>query len=163
MRRSPQLTSLVAAFALAACGDAQVANDAPAGSAAVSAANAAEAPAAQSGGDAPSGNASWGAAEPEDEASHRGVDFIMFNHTGRTITAIAIRPDEGPLDPGVPENPWSDNILVQSEVPDGQRSAAHYEPDIELCTWQVRATFEDGRTLAYPTTNLCETIRVDLR
>ena len=156
MHRSTSWPLLVAAFALAGCGEAQVAEEAPTG-------NAAGAPAAQAEGASASGNASWGAAQPEDEASHRGIDFIAFNRTGRTITAITIRPDEGPLDPGVPENPWGENILVQSELADGQRSAAHAEPDIELCTWQVRATFEDGRTQAYPTVNLCETLRVDLR
>lgn len=162
MRHSPRLPLLFAAFTLAGCAEAQVGNNA-AGSAAMSAGNAAEAPAAQANGAAPSGNAAWGAPQPDDEASHRGIDFIVFNRTGRTITAIAIRPDEGPLDPGVPDSPWGENILVQREVPDGQRSATHFEPDIELCTWQVRATFESGRTRAYPTVNLCETIRVDLR
>ena len=37
------------------------------------------------------------------------------------------------------------------------------EPDIELCAWEIRITFEDGQTRDYPTVNLCETIRVDLR
>jgi hypothetical protein len=119
--------------------------------------------AAVAGQGAPSGSASWGAAEPEDEASHRGLDFIAFNRTGRTVAALALRPDEGPLDPGVPEAPWSDNVLTQPELPDGQRAAAHYEADIELCTWQLRATFADGASRDYPTVNLCETIRVDLR
>lgn len=109
------------------------------------------------------GNASWGAAEAEDEASHRGIDFIVFNRTGRSITGIAIRPDEGPLSPGAPETPWGDNVLTQRELPDGQRAAAHKEADIEICRWQIRATFAGGETRAFPTVNLCETIRVDLR
>jgi hypothetical protein len=163
MHRSPRLTSLFAAFALTACGQAQVGNDDAPADATLSAGNAAQASTAQAGGAEPSGNASWGEPEPDDEASHRGVDFIVFNRTGRTITAVAIRPDEGPLDPGVPENPWSENILVQQELPAGTRSAAHAEPDIELCTWEIRATFDDGQTRDYPTMNLCETIRVDLR
>ncbi len=112
---------------------------------------------------AASGNGLWGVAEAEDEASHRGVDFIAFNRTGRTVTALSIRPDEGPLAPGAAEDPWSANILSQPELPDGQRAAAHYEPDVELCRWQVRATFADRKTRDYPATNLCETIRVDLR
>ena len=157
MQRSTSWSLLVAALALAAaCGEAPVASDAPAG-------NAGEPPAAQAEGGVPSGNASWGEPQPEDEASHRGIDFIAFNRTGRTITAVAIRPDEGPPDPGVPENPWSEDVLIQSALPDGQRSAIHFEPDIELCTWQVRATFENGETRDYPTVDLCETIRVDLR
>ena len=161
MRHSPPLASLFAAFALAACGEAQVGNDP--GSETRVAGQVAEAPAAPANEAAPSGNAAWGEAEPDDEASHRGLDFIVFNRTGRTIRAISIRPDEGPLDPGVPGPPWGENILVQGELPDGQRAASHYEADLELCTWQVRATFEDGLTRDYPTVNLCETIRVDLR
>lgn len=163
MRRSPRLTSLFAAFALAACGQAQVGDEEAAANATLSAGNAARASPAQADGAELSGNASWGEPEPDDEASHRGVDFIVFNRTGRTITAVAIRPDEGPLDPGVPENPWGENILVQQELPPGIRSAAHAEPDIELCTWEIRATFDDGQIRDYPTMNLCETIRVDLR
>lgn len=114
-------------------------------------------------GAAQAGNASWGAAEAEDEASHRGIDFIAFNRTGRTITGIAIRPDEGPPSPGAAETPWGDNVLTQRELPDGQRAAVHKEADIEICTWQIRATFEGGRTRDFPSVNLCETIRVDLR
>ncbi len=109
------------------------------------------------------GNTLWNVAEAEDEASHRGIDFIAFNRTGQTVVALSIRPDEGPLDAGVPENGWSENVLTQPELPDGQRAAAHFEADIEICRWQVRATLADGRTRDYPTVNLCEAIRVDLR
>lgn len=109
------------------------------------------------------GNALWGVAEAEDEASHRGIDFIAFNRTGRTVTGIAIRPDEGPLAPGAPETPWGDNVLTQRELPDGQRAAVHKEADIELCSWQIRVTFADRQTRDLPAVNLCETIRVDLR
>lgn len=161
MRHASQTTVLVALLALAACGEAPLANRSPGADLAEPAGNAAEAPPTEDA--SPSGNASWAAAQPDDEPSHRGVDFIAFNHTGRSITAIAVRPDEGPLDPGVPENPWGENVLVQSELPDGQRSAVHLEPDIELCTWQIRATFDDGDTRDYPTVDLCETVRVDLR
>ena len=124
---------------------------------------AAAAPAQGRAGNAASANGLWGVAEAEDEASHRGVDFIAFNRTGRTITALSLRPDERPSEPGTPQDPWSANVLAQAELPDGQRAAAHYESDIELCRWQVRATFADRETRDYPSVNLCETIRVDLR
>jgi len=94
---------------------------------------------------------------------NQGLDFIAFNRTGKTVASLSIRPDEGPLAPGAAENPWSDNVLVQSDLPDGQRVAAHYEADIELCRWQLRVTFADRKTRDYPGVNLCETIRVDLR
>jgi hypothetical protein len=163
MHRSPRLASLFAILALTACGEAQLGNNAAAANRVISDGDPAQPPPGQSDGGALNGNASWGEPQPDDEASHRGIDFIIFNHTGRTITAVAIRPDEGPLDPGVPENPWGENILVQRELPAGQRAAAHAEPDIELCTWEIRVTFEDGETRVHPTVNLCETIRVDVR
>ena len=105
----------------------------------------------------------WGVAEEEDAASHRGIDFLAFNRTGRTVTALSIRPDEGEPGAGTPEDPWSANILAQRELPDGTRAAAHFEADIELCRWQLRATFADRQTRDYPAVNLCNTIRVDLR
>ena len=105
----------------------------------------------------------WGVVEEEDAASHRGVDFIAFNRTGRTVTALAIRPEEGEPGVGTPADPWSANILTQRELPDGTRAAAHFEADIELCRWQLRATFADRQTRDYPAVDLCNTIRVDLR
>jgi len=108
-------------------------------------------------------NGLWGVVEEEDAASHRGVDFIAFNRTGRTLTALAIRPEEGEPGVGTPADPWSANILAQRELPDGTRAAAHYEADIELCRWQLRATFADRQTRDYPAVDLCNTIRVDLR
>jgi hypothetical protein len=176
MHRTPFLLTAAAVWALAACtqsapGNAPAAapGNAPAaapGNAPAPAAPAAPAPPAagnSSGNEAATANSLWGVAEEEDAASHRGIDFVAFNRTGQTVTALSIRPDEGPLDPGAQETPWSANILAQRELPDGTRAAAHYEADIELCRWQLRATFAGGRTRDYPAVNLCDTIRVDLR
>lgn len=156
MRWSPLILPAASALALAACNPSPPANNSAAGGNAAAAAATAQAHADN----AASANGLWGAAEEEDEASHRGIDFIAFNRTGRTLTAIALRPDEGP---GAPENAWSANALTQRELPDGQRAAVHYEADIELCRWQVRVTFADRQTRDYPAIDLCGTIRVDLR
>jgi hypothetical protein len=149
-----------AILALMACN-----GSSPSNASAQTGGNAAAPAPAQASASAPAdtGNGLWGLAEPEDEASHRGIDFIAFNRSGRTVTSLSIRPDEGPLAPGAPETPWSANILAQAELPDGQRAAAHFEADIELCRWQLRATFAGRQTRDYPAVNLCETIRVDLR
>ncbi|HEY5711981.1 MAG TPA: hypothetical protein VIT38_08805 [Allosphingosinicella sp.] len=160
MRRTPLFGMAAAMLALTACNQSlPPGNSAEAGGNAAAPAVAAR----NSAGDPASDNSLWGVAEEEDAASHRGMDFIAFNRTGRTVTALSVRPDEGPLDPGAAETPWSDNVLSQSELADGTRAAAHYEADIELCRWQVRATFADGATRDYPGVNLCEAIRVDLR
>src|SRR5690349_16793021 len=101
-----------AALALTACAQSAPSGNAAAGAnAAGPAAAVPSAPAAGNGakdvapavqneaGAAVPANGLWGVAEAEDEASHRGIDFIAFNRTGRTVTALALRPDEGPLEP----------------------------------------------------------------
>lgn len=169
MRRKPYIVAAAFILGLAACNPSSPSTRPAEAERNVAAAPAATAPAAagaavQSNAAGPaSGNGLWGVAEAEDEASHRGIDFIAFNRTGRTITSLSLRPDEGPLEPGAAEDPWSGNVLAQAELPDGQRAAAHHEADIELCRWQMRATFADRKTRDYPSLNLCETIRVDLR
>jgi hypothetical protein len=169
MRITPLVVIVAAMFALTACNQSSPPDksaEAPRKAAAPPAPPDPAAPAASArpgAATAASDNGLWGVAEAEDEASHRGLDFIAFNRTGQTVTALAVRPEEERLAPGAPQDPWSANVLAQSELPDGQRAAAHYEADIELCRWQLRATFAGGKTRDYPGTNLCETIRVDLR
>ena len=175
MRHMPSIVTIAALLALAACTQAPPSNASAdaGGNAAAPAPAPTSAPAAPTplpaqanaadAGNTVTGNGLWGVAEEEDEASHRGMDFIAFNRTGRTIAALALRPDEGPLSPGTPEDPWSANVLAQTELPDGQRAAAHYEADVEICRWQLRVTFADRKTRDYPAVNLCDTVRVDLR
>ena len=169
MRLTPLIVTAASLVALAACTQSAPGNApaAPApGNAPAPAAPAAPpepVPGNSTANEAAPANGLWGVAEAEDEASHRGIDFIAFNRTGRTLTGLAIRPDEGPPDAGAEETPWSDTILAQSELPDGSRAAAHFEADIELCRWQLRATFADRGTRDYPAVDLCNTIRVDLR
>ena len=166
MHRTPFVLT-AALCALAACTQSAPGNApaAPPGNAPEPAPPAAPAPPAGNGAAnaAAPANGLWGVAEEEDAASHRGIDFVAFNRTGRTITALAIRPEEGEPAVGTPEDPWSANVLTQRELPDGVRAAAHFEADIELCRWQLRATFADRRTRDYPAVDLCNTIRVDLR
>lgn len=84
------------------------------------------------------------------------LDFIVVNRTGRTIVDLSITPSGE-------DSEWSDDILVQAEVPSGERAAASYTRDVELCRWDLRATFADGRRQRWPRINLCDTIRVVLR
>ena len=97
-------------------------------------------------------------AEPEGRelaAGAANLDFIIVNRTGRTIEALSISP--------AGEESWSDDILAQRDVPDGERAAASYTRDVELCRWDVRVTFEGGDRRSWPAVDLCGTIRVELR
>ena len=165
MHRTPFVLTAATLCALTACNRSAPANApaAPPDNAPAPAAPAAPAPGNSAGNQTAAANGLWGVAEEEDAASHRGIDFIAFNRTGRTVTGLAIRPDEGPLAAGAEETPWGDNILAETEVPDGTRVAAHFVPDIEICRWQLRVTFADRQTRDYPAVDLCNTIRVDLR
>jgi hypothetical protein len=99
------------------------------------------------------GDASHGC-ELEEGAAN--LDFIVVNRTAETLVGLAITPTgEG--------SGWSDDILVQDEVPPGERAAASYTRDIELCRWDLRATYQSGRRQSWPAIDLCETVRVVLR
>lgn len=95
----------------------------------------------------------YGTELPEGAAN---LDFILVNRTGQTITAINITPSGE-------ESAWSIDILVQRDVPSGERAAVSYTRDIELCRWDVRATFSNGERRTWPLINLCRTVRVELR
>ena len=167
MRLTPFIITAATLFALTACNRAPAPNGSAGAGGNAAAPSAPAAPAAPAPGNSAATegatNTLWGVAEAEDEASHRGIDFIAFNRTGKTVTALSIRPQEGEPGIGTPEDPWSSNVLTQTELPDGTRAAAHFEADIELCRWQLRVTFADRQTRNYPAVDLCNTIRVDLR
>ena len=83
------------------------------------------------------------------------LDFIIVNRTGQTIREVSISP--------AGEESWSDNLLAAREVPPDERAAAAYTRDVELCSWDVRVTYEGGHRQSWPRINLCDTIRVELR
>ena len=89
-------------------------------------------------------------------AGAANLDFIIVNRTRKTVVGLSITPTGERAG-------WSDDILVQTEVPPGERAAASYTRDIELCRWDIRATYSDRRQQTWRGINLCDTIRVVLR
>jgi len=96
---------------------------------------------------------SYGAELPDGAAN---LDFIAVNRTGRTITVLTITPSDE-------DSQWSEDVLVPDDLPDGERGAASYTRDVELCRWDLRATYEGGRTQVWRRIDLCATTRVVLR
>lgn len=94
----------------------------------------------------------YGRELPETAAN---LDFIIVNKTGQTIVRLEISP--------AGDESWSDNILVQRDVPPDERAAASYTRDVELCRWDIRVTYEGGNRQSWPRVDLCETVRVELR
>jgi len=95
----------------------------------------------------------YGRELPEGAAN---LDFVLVNRTGQTITAVNITPSGE-------EAPWSDDILVQREVPSGERAAVSYTRDVELCRWDIRVTYSNAQRRTWPLIDLCRTVRVELR
>jgi len=83
------------------------------------------------------------------------LDFVIVNRTGQTIIALGISPQG--------EEDWTGNLLHHRDVPPDERAAASFSRDVELCRWDIRATFEGGRRQSWPGINLCDTVRVELR
>jgi hypothetical protein len=112
---------------------------------------------------AATGNAAAPAPAAEDEGTggrelaegSANLDFIIVNHTGQTITALSISPHG--------EESWTPDILVPRDVPSDERGAASFSRDVEICSWDVRATYEGGHRQSWPGVNLCDTVRVELR
>jgi hypothetical protein len=100
----------------------------------------------------PEGDPMSGTELPEGSAN---LDFIVVNRTGQTITALSISP--------AGEESWSDNLIGDREVPPDERAAAAYTRDVELCSWDVRVTYEGGHRQSWPHINLCDTVRIELR
>ena len=88
----------------------------------------------------------------EDSAN---LDFILVNHTGQTITALSISPQG--------EESWTPDILVPRDLPTNERGAVSFSRDVEICSWDIRATYEGGHRRSWPHVDLCNTVRVELR
>lgn len=114
---------------LAACADATPSRQA----------SAASQPVPSSGTAPPVCDESHGRDLPEGAAN---LDFIVFNRTGRTITALSISP--------AGKDSCSVNLLTHPEVASGERAAAAYSRDVELCTWDVRVPTKAAEPLRDP-------------
>ena len=101
----------------------------------------------------PNANDHVGGRELAEEASN--LDFIVVNRTGHKIIGLSIKPFD--------DNHWSNNVLAGRDVPDKERAAATYSRDVEICRWDLKATFDNGTARVFPNFNLCDTVRVELR
>jgi hypothetical protein len=159
---------LVLCCSLCGCGNPAPKGDAAANAAAVAplnrsgagakpaeTANAAAPPASAANAAAPAAAEDEGTGGRELAEGSANLDFIIVNHTRRTITALSISPHG--------EASWTPDILVPRDVPSDERGAASFSRDVEICSWDVRATYEGGHRQSWPGVNLCDTVRVELR
>jgi hypothetical protein len=135
------------ALALAGCGQPAATNNATAPAADANAA----APAA------PAENAAGGEATEEAAAPAAGQaqqNFTLVNNTGHIVMTLNVSPSN--------ENAWGPDILGTDTLANGQTASVSFSRGQEQCTWDIRATYDDGDTTDARGVNLCQIATVTL-
>jgi hypothetical protein len=140
-------------LALAACGG-NAQKSAPAANDTNAAAPAEEAPAnATDENEAAADEAGAGEAQGQGQAGSR-QDFNIVNNTGHTVMTLNVSPSDS--------NQWGPDILGTGTLPNGQQGEVTFARGQEQCSWDLRATFDDGSTGDWRGVNLCQTTTVTL-
>jgi len=137
------------AFVLAGCNVQTNAGPKPADNAAAPAANAAApAPAAPApaapGGGTPS-------AEVQGQAQQ---NFTVVNNTGHVVVTLNVSPSN--------ENSWGPDILGRDVLANGESAAITFPRGETQCSWDIKATYDDGDTTDMRGVNLCTVATVTL-
>jgi len=136
---------LASAFAFAGCNNAASTNNAaaPANTAA---------PAAPA---APAGNAGGEATEAAAPAADQtNQNFTLVNNTGHTVVTLNVSPNT--------EDQWGPDILGVDTLANGQTATVTFPRGEEQCSWDIRATYDDGDTTDARGVNLCQITTVTL-
>ena len=134
---------LASALALAACNNGGGTNNAaPANNAAAAPA----APAENAGGAAPE------AAAPAGDQTNQ--NFTLINNSGHTVMTLNVSPSN--------EDSWGPDILGSNTVANGASGTVTFPREAEQCSWDIRATYDDGDTTDVRGVNLCQISTVTL-
>lgn len=132
------------ALAIAGC------NNAAENKAAPAAENAA-APAAPAEGNATEAGGGEAAAPAAGQAQQ---NFTVVNNTGHTVMTLNVSPSN--------ENAWGPDILGSNVLANGQTASVTFPRGEEQCSWDIRATYDDGDTTDARGVNLCQVATVTL-
>lgn len=133
------------ALALAGCNSNAAENKAPA------AAENAAAPAAPAEGNATEGEGGEAAAPAAGQAQQ---NFTVVNNTGHTVMTLNVSPSN--------ENAWGPDILGSDVLANGQTASVTFPRGVEQCSWDIRATYDDGDSTDARGVNLCQVATVTL-
>jgi hypothetical protein len=133
------------ALAIAGCSKAAENKAAPADS------NAA-APAAPAEGNAAGGATGGEAAAPA--AGQAQQNFTVVNNTGHTVMTLNVSPSN--------ENSWGPDILGSDVLANGQSASVTFPRGEAQCSWDIKATYDDGDTTDARGVNLCQVATVTL-
>jgi hypothetical protein len=136
------------AFVLAGCNVQTTTGPKPADNAAAPAANAAApapaAPAAPAGGGTPS-------AEVQGAAQQ---NFTIQNNTGHVVVTLNVSPSN--------ENSWGPDILGRAVLANGESAQITFPHGETQCSFDIKATYDDGDTTDMRGVNLCTVATVTL-
>lgn len=137
---------LASALAIAGCNKAESpaapANDANAAAPATPAENAAGGEATEEG----------AAAAPA--AGQAQQNFTVINNTGHIVMTLNVSPSN--------ENAWGPDILGSNVLANGQSASVSFPRGETQCSWDIKATYDDGDTTDARGVNLCQIATVTL-
>lgn len=136
---------LASAFAFAGCNN----NAAGTNNAAAPADNAAAAPAAPA--ENAGGEATEAAAPAGDQTNQ---NFTLVNNTGHTVVTLNVSPSN--------DDQWGPDILGVDTLANGQTASVTFPRAEDQCSWDIRATYDDGDTTDARGVNLCQITTVTL-
>jgi hypothetical protein len=140
-----------AAFVLAGCNVQSNAGSKPADNAAAAAAPAAPAAPAP----APAAPAAEGGGAPSaDVQGAARQNFTIVNNTGHTVVTLNVSASN--------ENSWGADILGRDTLGNGETAQITFPHDTAQCSFDIRATYDDGDTTDMRGVNLCTVATVTL-
>ena len=87
------------------------------------------------------------------KAEGAAQDFTLHNATGASLSHLYISPAS--------EDKWGDDIMPDGKVlPDGNEVGVHFNPENDVCKYDIRAEFEDGKYGELREVDLCSTTDV---
>lgn len=134
---------LASAFAFAGCNNA------------ASTTNNAAAPANTAAPAAPAENAGGEATEAAAPAADQtNQNFTLVNNTGHTVVTLNVSPNN--------DDQWGPDILGVDTLANGQTATVTFPRAEDQCSWDIRATYDDGDTTDARAVNLCQITTVTL-
>lgn len=80
-------------------------------------------------------------------------DFTITNHTGHTIVTLNVSPNN--------DSRWGPDILGREVLNNGEQTEITFDRNEDQCSWDIKATYDDGTANDLRAVNLCEITEVE--
>jgi hypothetical protein len=82
-------------------------------------------------------------------------DFTVINGTGKTIQNIYVSESA--------KDNWEEDVLDQDTLANGQRFEIAFDRSSKACLWDLKVTYDTGRSATWNAIDLCRVSVVALR